>query len=160
MSTIGASLLPIATAVGVSEASVRRVLPAGKQARKQDVATTTGAVEAAADQDDADGDDVDDADHQGDACADQTAAVLLPVLPSGADRSGERAAARWGQLTHADPVFAPAARVPLAGLLLAIPALEATGLLSCATRGVRVCTQRVLRPGHDASRGRPRRPGR
>src|SRR5680860_1549266 len=27
----------------------------------------------------------------------------------------------------------PAARVPLAGLLLAIPALEATGLLSCAT---------------------------
>jgi hypothetical protein len=30
-------------------------------------------------------------------------------------------------------VFAPAARVPLAGLLLAIPALEATGLLPCAT---------------------------
>jgi hypothetical protein len=29
-------------------------------------------------------------------------------------------------------VFAPAARVPLAGLLLAIPALEATGLLPCA----------------------------
>ena len=38
-----------------------------------------------------------------------------------------------GQLAHAEPVFAPAARVPLAGLLLAIPALEATGLLSCAT---------------------------
>jgi hypothetical protein len=35
-------------------------------------------------------------------------------------------------MTHAEPVFAPAARVPLAGLLLAIPALEATGLLSCA----------------------------
>jgi hypothetical protein len=31
-------------------------------------------------------------------------------------------------------VFTPAARVPLAGLLLAIPALEATGLLSCATQ--------------------------
>ena len=30
-------------------------------------------------------------------------------------------------------MFAPAARVPLAGLLLAIPALESTGLLSCAT---------------------------
>jgi hypothetical protein len=29
-------------------------------------------------------------------------------------------------------VFTPAARVPLAGLLLAIPALQATGLLSCA----------------------------
>jgi hypothetical protein len=56
----------------------------------------------------------------------------LPVLPAPADRAGERAAARWGQLPHAEPVFAPAARVPLAGLLLAIPALEATGLLSCA----------------------------
>jgi len=56
----------------------------------------------------------------------------LPVLPDPADRSGERAAARWGQLQQAPPVFAPAARVPLAGLLLAIPALEATGLLACA----------------------------
>jgi hypothetical protein len=37
-----------------------------------------------------------------------------------------------GKLPHADPVFTPAARVPLAGLLLAIPALQATGLLSCA----------------------------
>ena len=57
----------------------------------------------------------------------------LPVLPAPADRSAERAAARWGQLTAAEPVFTPAARVPLAGLLLAIPALEATGLLPCAT---------------------------
>jgi hypothetical protein len=32
----------------------------------------------------------------------------------------------------AEPLFAPAGRVPLAGLLLAIPALEATGLLPCA----------------------------
>jgi hypothetical protein len=55
------------------------------------------------------------------------------VLPAPAGRDAERAAARWGKLPHADPVFAPAARVPLAGLLLAIPALEATGLLSCAT---------------------------
>jgi hypothetical protein len=59
-------------------------------------------------------------------------AVDLPVLPPAADRAAQRAAARWGKLSHAEPVFAPAARVPLAGLLLAIPALEATGLLSCA----------------------------
>jgi hypothetical protein len=58
--------------------------------------------------------------------------VGLPVLPPAADRDAERAVARWGKLPHAEPVFAPAARVPLAGLLLAIPALEATGLLSCA----------------------------
>lgn len=60
------------------------------------------------------------------------AAVELPLLPPAADRCGERAAARLGQLKAAEPVFAPAARVPLAGLLLAIPALEATGLLPCA----------------------------
>jgi transposase-like protein len=111
----GASLRAIARAVGVSEASVRRALPAVKQPGNQEVV---------------------DGDH-GDACGDEgtgeAAAVDLPVLPPAADRSGERAAARWGQLTHAEPVFAPAARVPLAGLLLAIPALEATGLLDCAT---------------------------
>jgi hypothetical protein len=118
-------------AVGVSEASVRRALPVGSQG-----AATTGDVDAATDQgdvDDACGDDACAADDRGDAGADEFAAVHLPVLPPPADRSGQRAAARWGQLPHADPVFAPAARVPLAGLLLAIPALEATGLLPCAT---------------------------
>jgi hypothetical protein len=55
------------------------------------------------------------------------------LLPPPAGRDGERAAARWGKLPHAEPVFTPAASVPLAGLLLAIPALQATGLLPCAT---------------------------
>ncbi|MCZ2405086.1 hypothetical protein IV498_18480 [Paenarthrobacter sp. Z7-10] len=65
--------------------------------------------------------------------ADPTIAELrLPVLPAAADRSGERAAARWGLLECAAPVFAPAARVPLAGLFLALPALENTGLLACS----------------------------
>jgi hypothetical protein len=64
-------------------------------------------------------------DDSGDAGAGEFAAADLPVLPPPADRSAQRAAARWGQLTHAEPVFAPAARVPLAGLLLAIPALDA-----------------------------------
>lgn len=59
-------------------------------------------------------------------------APVLPVLPAAADRSGERAAARAGLLGHAAPVFAPAARVPLAGLLAALPALETTGLLAVA----------------------------
>ena len=54
------------------------------------------------------------------------------MLPPPADREAERAATRWGKLPHADPVFTPAARVPLAGLLLAIPALQTTGLLPCA----------------------------
>ena len=57
----------------------------------------------------------------------------LPVLPDPVARGGERALARWGLLGEgAEPVFAPGARYPLAGLLLALPALEATGLLGCA----------------------------
>ena len=57
----------------------------------------------------------------------------LPVLPDPVARDGERALARWGLLGEgAGPVFAPGARYPLAGLLLALPALEATGLLEAA----------------------------
>jgi transposase len=57
----------------------------------------------------------------------------LPVLPDPVPRDAERALARWGLLGEgADPVFAPGARYPLAGLLLALPALEATGLLESA----------------------------
>src|ERR1035441_8033209 len=58
---------------------------------------------------------------------------LLPVLPDPVGRDGERALARFGLLGEgASPVFTPGARYPLAGLLLALPALEDTGLLACA----------------------------
>jgi len=121
----GASYRAVAAAVGVSYTSVRRVskpatatrAPAADDDSEHDDEHDTGSDSGAAQT-------TDDAD---------PAVAELPVLPPAADRSGERAAARWGQLTYADPVFAPAARVPLAGLLLAIPALQATGLLSCAT---------------------------
>src|SRR5680860_32564 len=105
----GASLRAIAAAVGVSTNTVQRALPA----RAPEAVSPTPAARPEAEV--------------------EAAAVELPLLPPAADRCGERAAARWGQLKAAEPVFAPAARVPLAGLLLAIPALEATGLLSCAT---------------------------
>ena len=124
----GASLRAIAAAGGVSEATVRRALPPGRAASSQGAAT---AVDA--DSDRVDVDDACAASDCGDAGTGEYAAVDLPVLPPPADRCGDRAAARWGKLPHAEPVFAPAARVPLAGLLLAVPALETTGLLSCAT---------------------------
>ena len=58
---------------------------------------------------------------------------LLPVLPDPVGRDGERALARFGLLGEgAAPVFTPGARYPLAGLLLALPALASTGLLACA----------------------------
>ena len=57
----------------------------------------------------------------------------LPVLPDPVARGGERALARQGLLGEgAEPVFTPGARYPLAGLLLALPALGGTGLLGCA----------------------------
>ena len=58
---------------------------------------------------------------------------MVPVLPDPVPRDGERALARWGLLGEgAVPVFTPGARYPLAGLLLAVPALEDTGLLDAA----------------------------
>src|SRR5207302_1849390 len=63
----------------------------------------------------------------------QRPGAAVPVLPDPVPRDGERALARWGLLGEgAEPVFTPGARYPLAGLLLALPALEATGLLEAA----------------------------
>jgi hypothetical protein len=57
----------------------------------------------------------------------------LPVLPDPVPRDGERALARFGLLGEgAVPVFTAGARVPLAGLLLTLPALAGTGLLETA----------------------------
>src|ERR1019366_10725360 len=119
----GASLRGIAAAVGVSTDSVRRALPPAAQAAVNDEVPPATSTTAALTQAPA-------VEHT--AAPGDDPAPDLPVLPAPVDRAGERAAARWGQLTHAEPVFAPAARVPLAGLLLAIPALEATALLPCA----------------------------
>jgi transposase len=51
------------------------------------------------------------------------------------DRSFDRFLASVGLLDDALPIFAPAANVPRAGVLLAIPALEASNLLSIANEG-------------------------
>ena len=110
----GATLREIAAATGVSTFSVRnalgRVAPSGRPA--------AGPAGDSAGRDAGDGD------------AGQGA---VAVLPDPVPRDGERALARWGLLGEgAAPVFAPGARYPLAGLLLALPALEATGLLAAA----------------------------
>ncbi len=123
--TGGASLRAIAAKVGVSTDTVRRALPPPEPEPEAAAAAVVQAeaVQAEAVQ----------AQPRPHADADVVDVPLLPVLPEPVDRSGERAAARWGLLEAAEPVFAPAGRVPLVGLLLAMPALEATGLLSCAT---------------------------
>ena len=56
----------------------------------------------------------------------------LPVLADPVARGAERGLAAFGLIPYAPPAFTPCARAPLAGLLLALPALAATGLLDCA----------------------------
>ena len=56
----------------------------------------------------------------------------LVVLASPVARTAERVAARFGDLVEAPVVITEGARLPLAGLLLALPALEMTGLLTVA----------------------------
>src|SRR5256884_5892606 len=110
----GARLSEIAAATGVSTFSVRNAL--GRvAARGQGTAAAAGSASLVA------GDD------------EQRPGAAVPVLPDPVPRDGERALARWGLLGEgAEPVFTPGARYPLAGLLLALPALEATGLLEAA----------------------------
>src|SRR5690348_11340198 len=109
----GAALSEIAAATGVSTFSVRnalgRVAAGGRPAASADSAGLDGS---------------DDDAGQG---------AVVRVLPDPVSRDGERALARWGLLGEgAVPVFTPGARYPLAGLLLALPALEDTGLLDAA----------------------------
>ena len=112
----GATLSEIAAATGVSTFSVRNAL--GRvAARGQDTAAGTAAGSASL----VAGDD------------EQRPGAAVPVLPDPVPRDGERALARWGLLGEgAEPVFTAGARYPLAGLLLALPAMEGTGFLDAA----------------------------
>jgi len=112
----GATLAEIAAATGVSTFSVRNAL--GRVAARG-LPAAAGAAEDSAGLDAGGGE--------------EGPGAAVPVLPDPVPREGERALARWGLLGEgAVPVFTPGARYPLAGLLLALPALEDTGLLDAA----------------------------
>ena len=112
----GATLREIAAATGVSTFSVRNAL--GRVAARG-LPAAAGAAEDSAGLDAGGGE--------------EGPGAAVPVLPDPVPRDGERALARWGLLGEgAVPVFTPGARYPLAGLLLALPALEGTGLLGAA----------------------------
>ena len=112
----GATLRQIAAATGVSTFSVRNAL--GRVAASGRLAVAGAAEDSGGP---VGGDD------------DQGLEAAVPVLPDPVPRDGERALARWGLLGEgAAPVFTQGARYPLAGLLLALPALEGTGLLEAA----------------------------
>jgi hypothetical protein len=115
LDTAGATLSEIAAATGVSTFSVRNALGRVPSGGRSAAGTAEGsAALVAGDQDAGQG-------------------RVVPVLPDPVPREAERALARWGLLGEgAVPVFTPGARYPLAGLLLALPALEGAGLLDAA----------------------------
>ena len=111
----GGTLQAVATAVGISITSVRRALE--QQQEEPDGWPSAGQ-----------------GPHPATPEPGLGPVPVLPVLPEPVPRTRERGLARAGLLPQAAPVFHPAARVPLAGLFLALPGLAATGLLGCADR--------------------------
>src|SRR5664280_543266 len=109
----GATLLKIAALTGVSTATVRvalgRVAPPDQVPVEPDV-----DVEQPRDFESAEVADL---------------VVLAPPEP----RTADRVAARFGDLVEAPVVITEGEQLPLAGLLLALPALEMTGLVKVAT---------------------------
>ncbi|MBE4720005.1 hypothetical protein DAD99_18220 [Pseudarthrobacter sp. AB1] len=103
----GASLRATAAATGVSTDTVRRAVT---MAGSEDAAPSADAAPA--------------------LTLSEPVREELPVLPAPVARAVERAAA--GVVECAVPAFFPAARIPHAGLFLAFPALERSGLLECA----------------------------
>src|SRR5664280_1031448 len=105
----GATLLKIASLTGVSTATVRvalgRVAPASAAPVETDV------------------------DEPKDCEGAEAAELVAPPVA----RTTERVAARFGDLVEAPVVITEGAQLPLAGLLLALPALEMTGLVKVAT---------------------------
>ncbi len=114
----GLSNLHISKMVDVSEFSIRRALKLPNPATQE--TTNTPEVPTAV---------PDTAPNTSKA----SGQLALPLLPAPVDRTKERMQASIGAGSEqVSPVFAPAARVPHAGLFLSLPALETTGLLSCA----------------------------
>ncbi len=116
----GLSLRAIGQRCSISEASVRRALSEAPEVTESPDAT--GAL----------GDET--------VCAATGSApetvpdsgAVVPVLADPVDRGAERVLAAFGLISAAPPVFTACARAPLAGLLLALPALAGTGLLPTA----------------------------
>ena len=119
----------IAAAAGVSETSVRNVLRAAGATEPAPQDEAAPAAEEPADEPLT----AEEPSAEAEEASAEEPDGALPVLPDPVPRDAERALARFGLLGEgAAPAFTPGARYPLAGLLIALPALEQTGLLACA----------------------------
>jgi transposase-like protein len=150
----GASLRAIAAAVGVSTFSVRRALT-------EPTPEPTPEPEAAAEQASEQATRTEEPQPQNqDQAATEGDGDGLPLLPPPADRDAERAAARWGKLTHAEPMFTPRRTGAPGGTPAGDPRPAGHRPVALCCNGVRVPTEGVLRPGHHALRRSPTGPGR
>jgi len=118
----GRTLAEIAAGTAVSTATVRVAL--GR------VAPRTPSVEVSGEPDAPQDWQIGDSDGERDTEASVGAGLVVLAAP--APRTADRVAARFGELAEAPVVFTEGAHLPLAGLLLALPALEMTGLLDVA----------------------------
>ena len=132
----GCSLAAIGEETGVSTATVRVALGRRRGSIGWEARKTAAESHIVVDAESACAGNLAAGEVESTAAADQFAdnldehtASMLPVLADPVARAGERALARYGLLTEAEPVFTQGARLPLAGLWLVLPALAVTGLL-------------------------------
>ena len=132
----GSTLMGIAAQTGVSTATVRVALGRVESRRTEPVEPVVEPAELSDDEFNL----AEDADQagNGEVAGEPDLVVLARPVP----RTAERVAARFGALDEAPVVITEGAQLPLAGLLLALPALEATGLLPVAQE-----TYAPMRPG-------------
>ncbi|MCY7418468.1 MAG: hypothetical protein LH650_08235 [Chloroflexi bacterium] len=131
-------MLKIAAQTGVSTATVRvalgRVAPRNTQPTGQPVASENAVAQDSLTDTDTDTDTDAELNLAEEQDVEQVVADVteLVVLAPPVTRTAERVAARFGDLTEAPVLITQGAQLPLAGLLLALPALGMTGLLGVA----------------------------
>jgi transposase len=130
----GLSLRVIGARAAVSEASVRRALSETEtETEKSRAATGSGAQLEPVEEPEPET--APEAGTESEPDAEVRPGPVsgeVPVLADPVDRAAERVLAAFGLIPYAPPVFTRCARAPLAGLLLGLPALAATGLLDTA----------------------------
>jgi hypothetical protein len=127
----GLTLSKVAAQTGVSTATVRVALGRVASRPGQPAEPLPASVLDNTDEDDEQDDEHDDEqddEHDGDVAE----VSELVVLAAPVARTAERVAARFGDLTEAPVQITQGAQLPQVGVLLALPALEMTGLLEVA----------------------------
>jgi len=131
----GLSLRAIGERVAVSEASVRRALSDTDTETETETDDPTTVSDAESEPETGAGTQPESVGRPEPVTESGLGSVsggVVPVLADPVDRGVERVWAAFGLISSAPPVFTACGRAPLAGVLLALPGLAATGLLDTA----------------------------